>query len=108
MPRLDGTGPCGNGPKSGCGRGNCQTPEESGNFGCGRGRGRGLGLGCGRGRGQNEGLGCNRGLGVGCRRNSLTLDNSLALSCKTELLKKRIQDLEAELSLTKEILAEVE
>jgi hypothetical protein len=45
---------------------------------------------------------------VGCRRNSLTLDNSLALSCKTELLKKRIQDLEAELSLTKEILAEVE
>lgn len=108
MPRFDGTGPCGNGPKSGYGRGNCQTLKESENLGCGRGCGQGLRLGCGLGRGQNKGLNCTRGLGLGFRRNVLTENNTPTSSSKTELLKKRILELEAELTLTKEILAEIE
>ena len=39
MPRMDGTGPMGQGPMTGCGRGIC------GGRGMGRGAGRGMGLG---------------------------------------------------------------
>lgn len=50
MPRKDGTGPGGAGPRTGGGRGNCPpkttpTPQRGG----GRGNGRGAGRGNGRG-----------------------------------------------------------
>lgn len=41
MPRFDGTGPCGKGPSTGMGRGNCKKVQEAGCRsvkGCGRGR----------------------------------------------------------------------
>ena len=48
MPNKDGTGPGGEGPKTGCGTGNCVTPSENedvtqeavqSNDDCGQGRG---------------------------------------------------------------------
>ena len=51
MPGRDGTGPMGQGPKTGLGRGNCNDANISngGWFGFGRGRGRGFGAGRGLG-----------------------------------------------------------
>jgi len=50
MPRFDGTGPQGKGPKTGRGMGNCNGDKpKSDDFG----RGRGLGRGFGRGYGAN-------------------------------------------------------
>jgi hypothetical protein len=47
MPRRDGTGPAGQGPKTGRGTGNCTTPKKpistNRNVGLGRGIGRGIG-----------------------------------------------------------------
>jgi len=60
MPGFDGTGPRGNGPMSGWGRGFCAIPKEMfdkdslGRFG--RGIGRGLGM-MGRGLGRGMGFG---------------------------------------------------
>ena len=59
MPNRDGTGPNGNGPKTGRGQGNCQKDngnneeQNSSNF---RGRERGClnGRGCGRGLGKSR------------------------------------------------------
>lgn len=48
MPRFDGTGPQGKGPKTGREMGNCSDAEQkSSNFGWGRGLGRGFGRGYG-------------------------------------------------------------
>ena len=52
MPGFDGTGPVGNGTRSGLGRGLCENAEA-----------RGAGRGCGLGRG----LGARRGTGRGAR-----------------------------------------
>lgn len=67
MPRLDGTGPRGEGPMTGWGMGYCvvsAAPERrigmwrgGGGYGRGYGRGRGFGRGYGRGRGFGPGLG---------------------------------------------------
>ena len=47
MPRLDGTGPQGKGPRTGRGMGNCSgTGGSSKGFGLGRRQGRGLGHFC--------------------------------------------------------------
>jgi hypothetical protein len=46
MPKLDGTGPMGQGPKTGRGMGNC---DEGRGLGWGRGCGCGCGCGCGGG-----------------------------------------------------------
>jgi len=51
MPNRDGTGPGGQGPRTGRGAGNCTGQGGTGRFG-----GRGLGLGR-RGRGMGRGLG---------------------------------------------------
>jgi len=56
MPRQDGTGPAGKGPKTGRGLGPCNTSK---NTGLGRGQGRGPATG----RGQGRGLGTGRGMG---------------------------------------------
>ncbi|MDD3778416.1 MAG: DUF5320 domain-containing protein [Patescibacteria group bacterium] len=40
MPKMDGTGPMGQGPMTGLSRGNCAGAENGTGLGCGRGRGR--------------------------------------------------------------------
>ena len=61
MPRRDGTGPMGGGPKTGLGLGNCTTEVASNenNF---RGPGRGLGN---YATGRRSGRGCGKGNGNG-------------------------------------------
>jgi len=57
MPNFDGTGPRGQGAKTGLKQGNCD--EKDSNVDTRRGRGFGLGRGCRRG--------CGRGrMGMGC------------------------------------------
>ncbi len=51
MPRGDGTGPQGKGPRTGRGLGKCGGKEKP-TFGTPPGRGRGLGPGLGRGMGR--------------------------------------------------------
>jgi len=75
MPRFDGTGPMGEGPLTGGGRGNCNTacpkpllkpiPGIGRGFGQGRGFGRSRGFGQDRGFGRGRGFGQGRGLGRG-------------------------------------------
>jgi len=66
MPRGDGTGPQGQGPKSGKGRGKCnpnsgeQIPNDRGRMGSGQGAGRGQGQGQGQGSGRGSGKGGGR------------------------------------------------
>lgn len=48
MPNRDGTGPNGQGPRTGRGAGNCEPKNSSDNNFCPRGRGRGQGRGLGR------------------------------------------------------------
>ncbi len=55
MPRGDGTGPEGRGPRTGRGLGRCGPGRGAG--GTGRGRGRDMGRGMGAGRGLGRGLG---------------------------------------------------
>ncbi|NCU43204.1 hypothetical protein EOL72_02530 [Candidatus Falkowbacteria bacterium] len=40
MPKMDGTGPMGQGPMTGLSRGNCAGASNNTNLDCGRGRGR--------------------------------------------------------------------
>ncbi|MFA4999805.1 MAG: DUF5320 domain-containing protein [Patescibacteria group bacterium] len=49
MPRMNGTGPLGQGPMTGRGLGNCAGAQKSASSSRGRGLGRGCGRGCGRG-----------------------------------------------------------
>ena len=79
MPRFDGTGPAGQGPMTGGGRGNCSA---------GRGTGFGRGMRCG-------GRGMGRGAGF-CRRNT---DDRQSLA-------ERRQTLEAELREIDRLLGE--
>jgi len=80
MPKFDGTGPSGNGPRSGRGLGTCQERnlhEEPRRMGRGNGR------------------------GIGCGRNFCGPNTNCS---EIELLKERIQELENQLVLTKEKL----
>lgn len=67
MPGFNGTGPAGEGPMTGGGRGNCATDDRTvmGRL-ARRGPGFGLGLGFGRGR-DRFGAGQGRGMGLGRR-----------------------------------------
>ncbi len=79
MPYRDGTGPQGQGPRSGRGQGNC-----AGQGGTGRGFGRGRGRGAGRGFGR--GLG-----GVSTTEGSSWLETQLAnLQAAIEKLTERL------------------
>jgi len=66
MPRGDGTGPQGQGPRSGNRQGRCNpnsgglTSNDRGNMGSGQGAGRGRGQGAGRGQGQGTGRGSGK------------------------------------------------
>jgi predicted Fe-Mo cluster-binding NifX family protein len=61
MPGGDGTGPGGQGPRTGRGRGGCR--GQGGGRGRGQGGGRGRGQGGGRGKGQGGGRGKGQGGG---------------------------------------------
>ncbi len=67
MPRGDGTGPQGRGPRTGRGIGKCDlqdgTPVPQGQGGIRTGRGQGRGSGQGEGRGQGKGRGTGQGRG---------------------------------------------
>ena len=65
MPRKDGTGPRGEGPKTGRGLGRCNSDRKEPRFkdqeyGGGFGQGRGLGIGRGRGPRNSRGRGLGR------------------------------------------------
>jgi len=66
MPKKDGTGPQGQGSKTGRGQGRCNptdqksVPPGQGGMGSGRGTGRGRGQGNGRGSGRGQGKGRGR------------------------------------------------
>jgi hypothetical protein len=57
MPRRDGTGPMGHGPRTGWGLGSCSAGPEPENVPQAQGRGFGRGFGPGRGFGRGRGLG---------------------------------------------------
>ncbi len=67
MPGKDGTGPQGQGPKTGRGLGKCnaggrtKAPQGPGGRGSGRGAGRGKGQGSGRGTRRSSGKGGRKG-----------------------------------------------
>lgn len=93
MPGRDGTGPVGNGPMTGWGRGICTAPRS---VGYGRGVRRVTGRGIGRGRGfrSGTGYGCGRGFGrfwqaEGWEREDLKLEQ--------EILKRRLEMIDAQL-----------
>ena len=72
MPRGNGTGPQGQGPRTGRGQGGCQPGQAAkgsgGNTGQGQGRGLGQGQGQGQGQGRGQGRGKSGGQGRGGRR----------------------------------------
>lgn len=87
MPRRDGTGPMGQGPKTGRGMGSCAN-VESPVFGYGRG------------------LGLGKGLGIGCRRfrffantTSLSKDDLLF---RKQMLKQELDTIDRALNRTAE------
>lgn len=57
MPGFNQSGPEGQGPVTGKGRGMCQRTDYSAFSGVGVGRGRGRGMGTGQGMAQGEGMG---------------------------------------------------
>lgn len=97
MPAMDGTGPYGNGPMTGFGRGYCGNPNwNRPAWGCGRGFGRGFGAGGFR-RGPSFGPG--RGLGwfnVGYE--DYPKDIKAALRARADMLRSELERTEAILS----------
>ena len=93
MPNFDGTGPTGQGARTGRGRG-CCLPGQ------GRGFGRGGGMGAGTGRGQSGGLGCGRGTGF---QRMFWTDQDWK-----ESLQSYQQQLERELEAVKQEIADLE
>jgi len=85
MPRFDGTGPMGQGPRTGRGMGPC-----------------GGGLGYGRGRGFGRGLGCKRFWDY-----SGDYARPITKKEESEMLKDEVSALEDELKAVKERLAEI-
>jgi hypothetical protein len=71
MPQGDRTGPQGQGPKTGRGRGKCgpqsgtPAPQDQDGMGTVRGQGRGSGRGTGRGQSQGSARGAGQGKGRG-------------------------------------------
>ena len=63
MPGFNGTGPNGQGPMTGGGRGYCSTPNAGAQQPYGRRMGRGYGLGRGFGAGAGRGQGYGKGFG---------------------------------------------
>lgn len=93
MPRRDGTGPMGMGPKSGRGMGSCSTGS---NRGTGRRIGRGMGLALGL------------GLGLGLRRDFCKFWKNNEATDELSILKSQAEILEQDLEVIKEKIAELE
>lgn len=84
MPQQDGTGPSGQGPRTGRGAGNC---NGQGGAGIGRGAGRGAGRGGGRGMGRG-----GRGLGINANQGNSWLGTQLSsLQAAIEKLTEKIK-----------------
>ncbi|HQC52303.1 MAG TPA: DUF5320 domain-containing protein [Lentisphaeria bacterium] len=121
MPRGNGTGPLGQGAKTGRGAGFCAGFSAPGfanaGFGCGRGRGLGFGRGAGFGRGFGGGQGFGRGAGRGFGRGfanwgGAAFDNATAAATPTaeqesDILQKQAEYLEANLQEIRQRLAEL-
>lgn len=92
MPRLNGTGPMGMGPKTGRAQGRCTgaVQPETRNPAVGYGRGRG----CGGGRGMRGG-GRSQGMGLGRMGASPTTEQA-PLEAQLTALQARLERLEAE------------
>ncbi len=88
MPRMDGTGPMGEGPKTGRGMGSCDG-EAGPRFGIGRRMGRGFGFNCRRGFGR--GLGLNRTSSM--TRKELLEEQKGILKNRLEAIDKQLEDL---------------
>lgn len=100
MPRGNGTGPMGQGPRTGRGAGFCagyDTPRYGGRFGAG--------FGHGYGRGQGRGFGFQQRMRA-AMSNELTTENEKAfLQNRVEILTREIENANkrlAELNATKE------
>lgn len=96
MPRGDGTGPQGLGPRTGRGAWLCTDPEQGTTD-------QGFGVGAGRGLGRGRGI-CRR-MTPGAGR--VLLDRSTAASVETEALRNRIRHLEQELAAVTKRLEEI-
>ena len=103
MPRNDGTGPLGGGPRTGWGRGRCgRSADEAGAVegfrrGEGAGRhGRRWGGGGGRGCG-NDGKGRGRGFGMGWRASRDSAQTDGTLRGMQAFLRRLIRELTAQL-----------
>ena len=103
MPKLDGTGPRGEGPMTGRAMGYCaenSSENVNPNFGLGIGLGRGLRRGRGRSL-AGRGIGIGRGfrwkqVRISPEEEKNFLKNELkALESETENIKKRLEDLKA-------------
>ena len=109
MPGYDGTGPMGQGSRTGWGMGNC--PPEAGQpampamgrrggYGMGRGMGQGRGFGRGRGRGMGPGMGRGYGRGFVMYQNNpyppqITKEQEIEyLKKESEAINTRINQLE--------------
>lgn len=87
MPRMDGTGPMGQGAMTGRGQGNCQ----------GNGNAKRLGVGNGVGLGRGHGMGCSYGVG-----NARRMSYGKGFGFKADLQNSNIAPLQQdELSLLK-------
>jgi hypothetical protein len=92
MPGRDGTGPLGNGPLTGWGRGNCADDEIRQN------RGFGFGFGRGRGRGFGAAFGFGRGLGWRWNVENQTETDESSLKSSIDFLKNQLKVLEDRLN----------
>ena len=98
MPGFDGTGPQGQGPMTGGGRGLCNPraigygSPFAGGFGYGRGfgMGRGYGRGFGRGMGMGMGMGYGYGPGYGPRYPLEPADETAQLKAEADYMKKSL------------------
>ena len=108
MPRGNGTGPFGQGPRTGRGAGFCAGFDKPGFVSGGQGRGQGQGMGRGMGRGfRGKGRGLMRGNrffdGLGSR-----FFGEDASASEIEMLKAQAESLEAASEEIKERIAALE
>ena len=92
MPGFNQSGPEGQGPASGRGRGMCQRTDYSAFSGVGRGRGRGMGMG------QGAGQGGGRGVQPSTMKSGGSVDELSTLKAQYESARKMIEELEKKIA----------
>lgn len=85
MPRVDRTGPMGEGPMTGLRRGDCADSNTTSGFG---------GFGFGFGRGAGRGFGFGRGMGMRFNPSPGRTETESGLKSLIALLKEQLQSLE--------------